>query len=160
MKPKPISILEPKKKVLIVDDDANITAILGAVLTKANYEVITASYSLPALFRAARNMPDLILVDVNMPIMNGLELIEQFKGYEETRDIPIVAITGMDTPEMRERTRELGCAGFIPKPFDAEQLTRLVAHCVHHETKSAPTKAIIPAGLKRQTGKSQLPMGR
>jgi CheY-like chemotaxis protein len=131
MKPKPVSSLEPKKKVLIVDDDAHITAILGAVLTRANYEVIKASYSLPALFRAARNTPDLILVDVNMPIMNGLELIEQFKGYEETRDIPIVAITGMDTPEMRETAKKLGCAGFIPKPFDTDQIPQQIAKYMH-----------------------------
>jgi CheY-like chemotaxis protein len=135
MKSKPVSSLEPKKKVLIVDDDANITTLLGAVLTRANYEVIKASYSLPALFRAARNSPDLILVDVNMPIMNGLELIEQFKGYEETRNIPIVAITGMDTPEVRETAKKLGCAGFIPKPFDADDFPRQIAQYMHGQAR-------------------------
>jgi two-component system cell cycle response regulator len=131
MKSKPVSSLEPKKKILVVDDDANITAMLNAILTRANYEVIKASYSLPALFRAAKNIPDLILVDVNMPIMNGLELIEQFKGYEETRNIPIVAITGMDTPEVRESARKLGCAGFIAKPFDADLFAGQIAKYMH-----------------------------
>jgi CheY-like chemotaxis protein len=70
-----------------------------------------------------------------MPIMNGLELIEQFKGYEETRNIPIVAITGMDTPEMRETAKKLGCAGFIPKPFDTDELPQQIAKYMHRPTK-------------------------
>lgn len=131
MKRKPAPVSAVRKKILIVDDDAGVTKMLGDILTKADYEVIKASYSLPALFRAARYEPDLILVDINMPVMNGLELIEQFKGFQETRDVPIVAMTGMDTPEMREAAEQLGCVGFIPKPFTTKQITNQVAQCLH-----------------------------
>ena len=132
MKKQPVPVSAIRKKILIVDDDANITSVLGAVLTKADYEVIKASYSLPALFRAARHEPDLILVDINLPVMNGLELIEQFKGYQETRNVPIVAITGMDTPEVREAAQKLGCVGFIPKPFNTKQFPSQVAKYFSH----------------------------
>jgi CheY-like chemotaxis protein len=97
------------------------------MLRQANYDVIEASYSLPALFSAARTVPDLMLVDIRMPIMNGLELIEQFRTYKETKDVPIVAITGMDTPEMRQAATKLGCVGFISKPFDMTEFPRQVA---------------------------------
>lgn len=127
MKNKPAPVSGIKKKVLIVDDDANVVQLLSTMLERANYKVFEASYSLPALFRAARNVPDLILVDINMPIMNGLELIEQFKGYEETRNVPIVAITGMDTPEVRKTAHDLGCVGFLPKPFDSKAFPSQIA---------------------------------
>lgn len=116
-----------KKKILIVDDDPDIITLLGTVLAKAEYEVMKANYSLPALFQVVRDLPDLILVDINMPIMNGLELIEQFKIHQETRNVPIVAITGMDTPEVREEVRRLGCVGFIPKPFDVRRFPVQIA---------------------------------
>ncbi len=124
-KPAPVSAV--RKKILIVDDDAAMAKLMNITLSRANYEVFEASYSLPALFRVVHTLPDLILVDLNMPIMNGLELIEQFKGHEETRNVPIVAVTGMDTPENRKAAHDLGCVGFIAKPFDAKQFPAQVA---------------------------------
>jgi CheY-like chemotaxis protein len=127
MKPKPAPVHGEKKKVLIVDDDPHVMEVLSNLLQQANYEVIEATYSLPALFSAARSVPDLMLVDIRMPIMNGLELIEQFKSFEETRNVPIVAITGLDTQEMRNAASKLGCVGFIPKPFDAKEFPGKIA---------------------------------
>lgn len=127
MKNQPTPTPEAKKKILIVDDDPNVMEVMSTMLREANYEVIEAGYSLPALFSAARNVPDLMLVDIRMPIMNGLELIEQFKSYKETKNVPIVAVTGMDTPEMRKTASRLGCVGFIAKPFNATEFPDQVA---------------------------------
>jgi CheY-like chemotaxis protein len=134
MKNKAAPLPATKKKVLVVDDDANVVEIISTMLREANYEVIEASYSLPALFSAARDIPDLMLVDIRMPIMNGLELIEQFKTYAETRHVPIVAITGLDTPDVRKAASRLGCVGFLPKPFDAKTFPDQIAGFL----KSAP----------------------
>jgi CheY-like chemotaxis protein len=133
MKQKPAATSE-KKKILVVEDDASVSRLISAVLAKANYEVVEASYSLPALFRVVRNLPDLILVDINLPIMNGLELIEQFKGHKETRNVPIVAMTGMDTPETRQAARKLGCVGFISKPFDTREFPLQIARFINGQT--------------------------
>ena len=115
-----------RKKILIVDDDVGLTALLAELLDHAGYEAMQASYSLPAMFEVVRRLPDLILVDINMPIMNGLELIEHFKKYEETRDVPVVVMTGMDTPLAREVVKELGCVGFLAKPIDAKRFVAQV----------------------------------
>ena len=138
MKNKVTPLPVAKKKVLIVDDDANVVEIISSMLREANYEVMEANYSLPALFSAARDIPDLMLVDIRMPIMNGLELIEQFKSYQETRNVPIVAITGMDTPEVRKAASRLGCVGFLPKPFDAKTFPDQIAAFL----KSAPAAEV------------------
>lgn len=131
MKSKTAPVRAPKarkkKKILLVDDDTALTRVLAELLDHAGYDAIQASYSLPALFEVVRQLPDLILVDINMPIMNGLELVEQFKSYEETRHVPIVVMTGMDTPQAREVVRELGCVGFLPKPIDGKKFPAQVA---------------------------------
>jgi two-component system, cell cycle response regulator DivK len=127
MKRKSAPVPKAKKKILIIDDDADIISLLRTVLTEADYEVMEASYSLPAMFQVVRKRPDLILMDINMPGMNGFELMEQFKTYEETRNVPIVAITGMDTNEAREIAKGVGCVGFIPKPFDIKRFPGQIA---------------------------------
>ena len=127
MKREPAEAQKTKKRILIVDDDAEIIGLLRTVLTEAGYEVMEASYSLPAMFQVVRQRPDLILMDINMPMMNGFELVEQFKKYEETKDVPIVAITGLNTPEAREIARGVGCVGFIPKPFDIDKFPGQIA---------------------------------
>ena len=127
MKAKSAPVSKARKRVLIVDDDADIIGLLRTVLLDEGYEVMEASYSLPAMFQVVRKRPDLILMDINMPGMNGFELMEQFKTYEETRNVPIVAITGMDTNEAREIAKGVGCVGFIPKPFDLKRFPGQIA---------------------------------
>jgi len=108
-----------KKKILIVEDDPAVMKLFNLLLTGGGYEVIEADNALPALFGAARNAPDLILADLNMPIMNGLELIDQLKGHVDTRDIPIVVVTGSVSEESRDEAFKAGCAGYLTKPIDA-----------------------------------------
>ena len=107
-----------KKRILIVEDDPDVMQLYRALLEKNGYEVITANYSLPALFSVVRKPPDLILADLDMPQMNGLEMIGQFKGHDDTRDIPIVVVTGSDVRETRDAAYKAGCAGYITKPVD------------------------------------------
>lgn len=109
----------PKKRILVVDDDPAVMEVFGAILIEDGYEVIEAGYALPALFRAADSQPDLILVDLNMPMMNGIELIDQFKAHLDTKDIPVVVITGSDSEKVRKEAFEAGCAAYLTKPLEA-----------------------------------------
>jgi CheY-like chemotaxis protein len=109
---------EKKPRILIVEDDPDVMQVYCALLERNGYEVITANYALPALFSVIRKPPDLILADLDMPQMNGLELIDQFKGHHDTRDIPIVVVTGSDARENRDAAFKAGCAGYITKPVD------------------------------------------
>lgn len=110
-----------KKRILIVDDDRTIKEMMSVLLTHCGYEVIEASYALPALFRATRNAPDLILADLDMPIMNGLELIDQFKGHFDTQDIPILVVTGSNSEKSRSEAFEAGCSGYVTKPIQVPE---------------------------------------
>ena len=127
-----------KPRILIVEDDARVMRLYSEVLEGCGYEIVQANYALPALFRAVRNPPDLILADLVMPVMNGLEMIRQFKGHEETRDIPVVVVTGSDTPEDREAALKAGCVGFLTKPIDIEAFPGQVAKFLRRSDKSRP----------------------
>jgi CheY-like chemotaxis protein len=138
-----------KKKILVVDDDRTMKEMLSVLLTHSGYEVIDASYALPALFRATRNAPDLIVADLDMPVMNGLELIDQFKGHADTRDIPIVVVTGSLSDESRKEALEAGCAAYMTKPivvpeFLAQIEKVLKGHGKKQTLKSLPSKIILP----------------
>jgi CheY-like chemotaxis protein len=116
-----------KKRILIVEDDPAVMKVFSAVLSHSGYEVITASNALPALFRVTQNPPDLILADLKMPAMDGLEMIGQFKAHGDTRDIPIVVITGSASEETRAAALKAGCAGFLTKPVNPVDLLAQVA---------------------------------
>ena len=116
-----------KPRILIVEDDPAVMKRFSTVLSESGYDVIEATHGLPAMFRVVRTPPDLILADLHMPLLNGLELLDQFKSCDETRDIPVVVVTGSATPQDRDRAFKAGCAGYITKPIDIVKFPAQVA---------------------------------
>lgn len=116
-----------KPRILIVEDDPAVMKLFSTVLSESGYDVIEATHGLPAMFRVVRTPPDLILADLHMPLLNGLELLDQFKSCDETRDIPVVVVTGSATPQDRDRAFKAGCAGYITKPIDIVKFPAQVA---------------------------------
>jgi CheY-like chemotaxis protein len=115
------------KKLLIVEDEPTAMKYLSLMLQKAGYEVHQANYPLPALFSVARVAPDLILADLDMPIMSGLDLIRQIKGHRETAHIPIIVVTASDDPGSRKAAFDAGCVGYVTKPINNQKLLSEVA---------------------------------
>ena len=109
-----------RKKILLVEDDADVREILSRVLRTAGYEVQEAGNALGAVCAMVRAGADLVLTDINMPIMNGFGLVRELKAHEDTRRVPVVAVTGFDTPERRAAALEAGCVGYITKPIDTD----------------------------------------
>ena len=106
-----------KRKILIVDDEKiNILAL--AHFLKSQYDIIVTTESLSALETAEKHLPDLILLDVIMPDMNGFEVIAKLKESEITKDIPVIFISGLNDTENEEKGITLGAADFITKPFN------------------------------------------
>jgi len=104
-----------RKKILVVEDDATSMKFLSLLLEGAGYEVFQATYSLPALFRVVRTAPDLILADLQMPIMNGLDLIRQLKGHGDTAHIPIVVVKLQTTRRIKRRpSRQVVLVSYKP----------------------------------------------
>lgn len=112
-----------KKKLLVTDDNIDLLEVLKARLESHNYIVITASNGQESLAKAASEMPDVILLDIMMPGMNGFEVCKQLKENEKTKNIPVVILSALGVAfeitrdETLEKARELGVAGFVTKPY-------------------------------------------
>ena len=116
-----------KAKVLIVDDDPQILDLFGALLEKAGYEVIKAEHALAAVAAVVRSAPDLILADIRMPIVDGKELAHELKSHPDSRQIPVIAVTGYDAPGTKESALKAGYDDYITKPIDAKTFPDQVA---------------------------------
>jgi len=104
--------------ILIVEDNLGNQLLTSSVLARAGYQVALAESSVEALERVAAHRPDLILMDVQLPGMDGLSLARTLKATRETADIPIVALTAHAMNGDREHAFTAGCVGYISKPID------------------------------------------
>ena len=116
------------RTILIVDDSAADRARLETVLTAAGYQVSSAVTGRQALEAVKRSKPDAILMDVNMPEMDGYAATRALRGDADTKDIPIVFVTAKDQKADRAWGQILGAKGYVTKPYtDAELLTQVRA---------------------------------
>ena len=107
-------------KVLVVDDEPRNVRILQIHLNAQGYTVYTAEDGVEALDIVEKDAPDLILLDINMPKMDGFEVVKRIRANKATEFIPIVMITALrDTRENRIKSIEAGADDFIEKPFDS-----------------------------------------
>jgi len=111
-----------KPKILIVDDDPLNTKLLSSMLAAGAYETITAMEGKTAVEKTRSEQPDLILMDIMMPVMDGYEATEILKQDPDTKDIPIIMITAMDGTEDKLRGLEAGADEFLNKPVNAAEL--------------------------------------
>ena len=110
------------KKILIVEDETDFAELLKYRLKSNNYEVLLAENGAVALEKARRERPNLILLDIKMPIEDGVSTYEKLKEYEETKNIPVIAITALPNPKVKERILSMGASGYITKPYDDNDL--------------------------------------
>lgn len=107
-----------KKKILIVEDDPTNFYIVHVLMEKEGCQVIEAKDGLEALEKASQHLPDLILMDMQLPLMDGYEATRRIKADKRLAGIPVVALTAHAMRGDREKTLEAGCSGYIPKPID------------------------------------------
>ena len=117
-----VEIRRKRPRVLAVDDDPFIRTMLEKVLSKANYEVILATDGEEALAKVYRDLPDLIITDVVMPKLDGLELVKKLKGHLQTSIIPVILLTSKDEVESEVEGLEAGADDYIPKPIVTNRL--------------------------------------
>lgn len=124
-------LMETTKKalILIVDDDPTNAEVLSEYLKRADFETMIASTGQKALARCATTLPDLILLDVMMPEMDGFETCIKFKQQDSTREIPIIFTTALTDNASKVRGFEVGGVDYITKPFHPEEvLARVNTH--------------------------------
>ena len=120
-----------KKKILIIDDEEGIQTLLLDVLSGQGYEIISAKNGAEGLISAKRNKPDLILLDIMMPEIDGFTVQQLLKEDPGTRNITVLFITGTSVIDNAVRAISQGAAGYIEKPFDLEVLLHKVETLVH-----------------------------
>jgi len=115
-------VQENKPKILCVDDEAKNLKLLHALLMPQGYEVISAENGEAALECLSSRLPDLVLLDVMMPKLDGYEVCKKIKSKKETQFLPVVMVTALRDEEERIKGIEAGCDDFISKPFDKQEL--------------------------------------
>jgi len=114
--------MEGAPRILYVEDDPVARLLVQRVLKTEGYEVLEAEDGLSGIESARRLRPDLILMDINIPNMDGYAVTTRLKSLAETRDIPVIALTANVMLADRERSLAAGCDGYIPKPIDVDAL--------------------------------------
>lgn len=112
--------------ILYVEDDPNNRMLIRRVLMAEGFHVLDAASAVEALNVVASDRPDLVLMDINMPDIDGLTLTAQLKQLPHMANVPIVAVTANVMRGDRERTLEAGCDGYLQKPIDVDALPRQV----------------------------------
>jgi len=122
----PDTLAAPRRRVLIVDDQPINIRVLHMVLSR-DYQVFMATSGEQALAQCAANPPDLVLMDVVMPGLDGYEVCRRLKAADATRSIPVVFVTAHNDPQQRALGRDAGADGFISKPVDPQQVLAVVS---------------------------------
>ena len=109
-------------KILVADDDLDNRTIATETLRAAGYEVCTATDGVEAVASALKEKPDLILVDLSMPKMDGWETVKRLKTAPETSNIPVIAFTAHAMQGDEQKARDAGCDGFLTKPCPPKKI--------------------------------------
>ena len=118
-----------RKRILLVDDAKTSIMMEQMILSRGTYDFLTAKDGLEAVETAVRERPDLILMDIMMPKMDGLEACRQLKERDETKQIPIIMVTTRGEAESVEKGFKSGCCDYVAKPINSnELLTKVRKH--------------------------------
>jgi len=136
---------EDKKNTLLIVDDEHVNVkILNNILGK-EYTIHVAGDGMSAIEKAKELLPDLILLDIVMPGIDGYEVLEKLKKLEETKDIPVIYISGLNHIEEEEKGLALGAADYITKPFSAMLLKLRVGHQIQIVNQMRKIKKLVTA---------------
>lgn len=142
-----------KSKILIVDDEPLNVKLIAAILTSENYEISLAYNGKQALEKVDADCPDLIILDIMMPDIDGFEVTRKLKANHKTKDIPIILITASDAADFKVIGHEAGADEFLNKPINILELKSRVQSLIH--TKSY----LDELTLKKQSGGDKNPYG-
>jgi CheY-like chemotaxis protein len=126
-------------KILVVDDEPDFVTTIQCRLEWCHYEVVTAGDGREGLEKAESERPDLVLLDTNMPVMNGHEMLEHMRRHAELKNIPVIMVTALCEPQDISTASSYGVADYIAKPFDFAELVEKIAHALENN-KAVGTK--------------------
>lgn len=118
------------KSILAVEDSASVRQLIRMTLLDYGYDVSDAKNGAEALEKAVASPFDAIITDINMPVMNGIEFIRQFRATSSGTGIPIIVLTTESSDELKAEARRAGATAWLTKPFGPEQLVKSVQKLV------------------------------
>ncbi len=132
---EPLKPAAHPRTVLVVDDSPTVRKLVTMTLEKNGYRVVSSYDGVAAIREIAEHNPALILMDVNMPRMDGYQLCKLVRKHEATRHIPVLMLSGKDGVFDRLRGKMVGCSGYVPKPFVPEELVQAVGEQIGAVTR-------------------------
>ncbi len=123
-------------KILIVDDDPDVRMVLALTLEEAGHDIEEASDGLQLLVMARETSPDAILLDINMPGMDGFQALEQLKSHRDTEEIPVIMISARARPRDREDALFMGAVDYVTKPWSDGEVELRVDWVLNQRSKS------------------------
>ena len=114
------------KRILVIEDQEDNRAILRDLLSAVGYELIEAVDGAEGIAKAESEKPDLILMDIQMPLIDGYDATRRIKANPDLKAIPIIAVTSYALSGDEAKTRAAGCDGYIAKPYDPREMLRLI----------------------------------
>lgn len=126
-----------RKRVLVVDDYPDARDMYRVYLTFSGFEVLEAANGVEAIQIASDNPPDIILMDLSLPVMDGWEATRRLKSDPRTADIPVVALTGHALAGISEGARAAGCDAFVTKPCLPDDLVREIRKVLDESAKTS-----------------------
>ena len=133
---------EPRALILLAEDDTDSREMYAVALALDGFQTVEAADGAQALARIAERVPDVVVTDLSLPGMDGLELCARLKGDARTQHVPILALTGSALEEQVQRAQRAGCARVLIKPFPPDLLGREIA------------QVLAAAGLTRPPARS------
>jgi CheY-like chemotaxis protein len=122
--------MSQNKRILVVDDNPTNRRILVGSLEKSGHELMEAASGRCALDLVSKWLPDLILLDISMPGMDGFEVCTVLKSCTRTADVPVIFITALTALPHQERARSMGARDYITKPFDLKDMKRRITRAL------------------------------
>ena len=124
-------------KILIIEDEVDVIKMLRKRLADNGYETLTADNAGEGMKLVLSDKPDMILLDLKLPAGGGLSILRSLKMSAETRDIPVIVITGMKKEEVKNFAMREGAAGYIEKPYDPQVLMATIRTILEKRTGAA-----------------------
>jgi two-component system cell cycle response regulator DivK len=137
-----------RPRVLLVDDYPDAREMYAEYLDFSGFDVVEAANGMEALQRAADTTPDIILMDLSLPVMDGWEATRRLKADSRTAHIPVVALTGHALAGISEGAKKAGCDAFVTKPCLPEDLVKEIRKVLDGRAASAGSSTTAPQGLR------------
>jgi len=118
------------KRILVVEDNEDNFYLIKFILEKIGFVVLKAKDGLSGVKLAIQEKPDVILMDIQLPDIDGLEVTKRIRASEKGHEVPIIALTSYAMPGDREKALAAGCTGYLTKPIDPETIMEEIERCL------------------------------